>query len=1290
MLAETGYPRARVEMRRRRSGRGPLLSRNRTCLGSVLVLAGLASCHEIDTTRLAPYKATLGDDMYGVLCDRLGASSLTEDTSGQSYQAICHPTPEGAYGDEVDESALPPVEGDAAKARARSIAKMRAMARWRGDLVRAFNATFPEKDIPDPTTEDSGDTVPLRDGLFKLGQALVPLYEKDPFDEGREPLLPASTRALARVLDSIASSDEAKGAMSRIWARRGYRPLTAALGAVRSALAYPKLRDFTKASLAVLGPEGSAAPQLQQLFRAAKKELTTSTPTDSPLPPFRMLDPGKGQPERPRTNLEFMGALLLEQDDAYAADFTAPPRYIAQRDRRGFIVPYGNVPGQPGTVASPFVDDNADGFADVDGFGRFVNAGGQPIAVDLPFFVPGLPMGATDDFGRPEAQVYEYIDTSRTPVGAIARSLKVLADPETKALMDALAGAHVLFGPREPARYDYTKGWQDALLGPGEECPTVPADACLEYTRFKGEESPFVDLIYAMGPLLSDPDSDVLLLGLLDLVENHESDVARLLGAALKVRQISLDHDKLAQQGKEPLAAMAYSTPIWDEMAEVLWKIAEEPRLVQKIVAGFADPVLVSAQGQSAGVGPTLATFLRTKDELDYRPENINGPAANLTDNAAGGSLADPKHLVDQSAPKTGKNVSLFQRTLGLIHDVNNVKVCNKPGAKVFMDVFGGTVLPVEYAECDLVVFENLAGYYVDAVLANNHPKRAKMEINNSTLADLLALAGNVGISVDELFEKSSGITGLTLTPTLPALNRLVFFGAESDLYSMPDVDPFIGGLNKYPNLFISNMLEPVPTSSCPKKANGVNQCNDASSTLRVKGDRTIFAWERLGFYAYLRPIVTPFAEVGCSEDLSICPKGNPVAYYRGEQYFVNLIDILHRHWAADGGNTYEPILADAFESDLIPALVEFSRVSAQLSKVTVQRGPKAGQVWTGADVLAKTAKILFSQDHAKSIGLTDRKGNAGTKWTDGTPQAQVTPYSLFADALHAMDVRFDTACDGVAGVDPAACQADAAQRKAQWKAARSRLVDEFLTIDGAGPGAKFRNKATPKILANTLHLLREQLNAHCPDRESGGSCVWARTELADKLAATFSGPMFAALMDVQEALRANEGARLATEQLLVYILSSLDNQDTLQGTLASFADVIQVLQADGELSPILRALAPAAAPGDDPDGQGAGDAMIRVLMALTDDEYDPYHVMDHVLQAAVTPMDGGADRAPLEVFIDAITDIHRIDAEAEASDRPLSVSDYGTIFESVGGFLTSETRGLEQFYFIVQNRPRQ
>lgn len=1250
----------------------------------------MASCNAIDTTRAAPYVATLGDDLYGTLCDRLGASSFTEDQSGQSYQAICHPTPGGVYGDEVDESVLPPPSGDGVKARERSIAKLRAMARWRSDLIRAFNAMFPDVEIDDATTEAEGDKVRLHKGLFAFGQALTPLYESNPLEEGGEPLFPASTRALARVLGSVAESDEAKGALSHIWGRRGYRPFEVGLGAVRSALGYRDLRGFTKASVGVLGPGGAGSPQLQQLFRAAKHELATAQVKDSALPVLQIVDAAKAQLGRPRTTLEFMSGLMLAEDDAYAeAGAAAWP--IAARDRRGFVVPLGSSPGQAGSVPSPFADADADGFADLDAFGRFLDGSGAPLAIDPPFFIPGIAGG------EGTAGPYATLDTSRTAIAAIARSARVIADPQNEALMDALAGAYLLYGPREPARFDYTK---DRRLADGEVCPTEPAGACLDYVRFKGEESPFVELLHALGPVLADPDSDALLLGLLDLVENHEAEVARLLGAALKVRQIALDHDKLAAQGKEALAEMPYATPIWDEIAELMWKIAEqrpidapngEPSLVKKLVKGFSDPTLVSPQGGSQSVGHTLATFLRMRDELTYNPSDLNGPSINLTDNAAGGSTADPKHPVDQTKAKTGSNRSLFERTIALIHDVNNVAMCNKQDAKVFVDLFGGTVLPIGYDECDLVEFPNLGGLYVDALLPDNHKKRAKLQIKNTFLDVLLDVGSGLGIDPNALFEDSSGILGLTLTPSVPALNRFVFFGATSNKYAMPDVDPFVNGVNEYPNLFISNLIDPAPSSSCPKDASGLNRCAGASGTVRVVGPNTIFAWERLGFYAYLRPIVTPFAEVGCTADLSNCPDADPVQYYRGEQYFLDLIDVLNRHWPKDGGNTYEPILADAFESDLIPAVVEFAKVASDVSKVTVQRGPKAGQVWTGADVLAKTARILFSQDYAAQIGLTDRKGNKATKWTDGTPQAQVTVFSLFADALHGMDVRFDTACEGAAGVDPAACEADAQDRKAKWKRARSRLVDEFLTIDGQGAGgAKFRNKGTPKVLATTLHLLREQLNAHCPDRETGAACPWARTELADKLATTFSGPLFAGLMDVQEALRADEGARNATERLLVHLLSSAEDPEAFQATLASFADVIQVLQSDADLAPLLRAMAPAMAPNDDPDGRGAADAMLTVLQAIVDDRYDPYHVMDHVLPAAVTPMEvnGAKDRAPLEILLDAISDIHRIDAEAEQVDSPLSPEDYRTIFSNVHDFLTDKTRGLEQFYFIVQNRP--
>src|SRR5262249_34822558 len=160
--------------------------------------------------------------------------------------------------------------------------------------------------------------------------------------------------------------------------------------------------------------------------------------------------------------------------------------------------------------------------------------------------------------------------------------------------------------------------------------------------------------------------------------------------------------------------------------------------------------------------------------------------------------------------------------------------------------------------------------------------------------------------------------------------------------------------------------------------------------------------------------------------------------------------------------------------------------------------GPKAGQQITGAQALEIAARILFDPAYASQVQMVDRKGNKVTKWVDGTPQLQLTGFTLFADALHKIDTRFDSACDctGLSGKPLADCQAfqgvcpaDVEMRKGQWKRARSQLVDQFLAVDGEGAAAKFKNPGLPRILSTILSVMREQLNANCPSREIGGGC---------------------------------------------------------------------------------------------------------------------------------------------------------------------------------------------------------
>ena len=1286
--------------------RTPRFSRITKGLRSAATLATVgalaSSCHTIDTTRQAPAKATLGDDVYGVFCDRIGASVLSEDLSGASYQPVCHYDEQGKYGDKVDDTVLPqPNDAKAKTARTRSLAKMDAMVRRRSELIRAVNAVFPDGEIPDPT--GAGDKkIRLHDALLDFTQKLVPLYESNPYEKGGDALFPTSTRSIARLFGALGESDEARKALTRIWGRQGYRPFQVALGAIRPALTYPGLRPMTKAALAVLGPNGAAVPELQQLLTVTKQELLTSKPVLAQLPRV-YVDPAKVQPNRPRSTVELASAFLLSEHASFAESPSDPKRFIAMRDHRGFVA----------TVSgAPFVDLDQDGFSDVDGFGRFVDASGKPLAIDPPFVLPDSKIADVDAFGRPTStlQLFQYIDTSRTVAGAVGRHLVPLVDAteagtgadawksEHETLMYALAGAGVLYGDREDAQYDYQA---DARKAAGASCAT-----CVPYKRFKGEESVLPDLIHAAGQLLADKDSDAILESLLDLMDNHEDVVARLMGAALKIREISLQHDQLASQKKEAFAQMPYATPVWDEIAGMIAEItAKHPGLLTHLLEALATDTTVSQQGPSKHLGETVAAFMVNRDQLTYDPFNLNGPAINVTD--GGSSTADPHNPVDQLKPKTGTNASCMQRSFQLIHDADGGAACNKGGAKVKAALAGLTVswpLIGSYTECELFQFDRLATFYLDSILDVNHPKRSFLNIKSSTLNGIIGFLGGIGQDADKLFETSSGIDGLTLHPTSEALSRLMLFGATQSLYpSMPDHDSVNeGGIT---DVFISNVIEPVSKASCPQNGNGVLQCPSSEGTLRIADRNAIFLWERLGFYNYLRPVVTAFASDSCTADLSSCDKTD----LSGEQIFVDIVNVLNRHWPGKdhgkecsntgtaktnkeycsqaGINTYEPILADAFRTDLIPALHEFAKVATEISKITIKRGPSAGQTVSGASLIEKMTRILFDPEYAKAVGMVDRSGKATSTWVDGTTQPQLTVFSLFADGLHKMDLRWAETCKGLSGSEQTACATDAELRHGQWKRARSQLVDEFLAVDGTGTSAKFHNAATARTLTSLLRVAREQLNANCPDRESGQVCTWAKKDLGDKLASTLSGPLFAALMDVQEKLRADEPSRRAVERLLGYLLKAATDGEALQGTLASLSDVLQILADDGNFSPIFNAASTASSPAADKDGPGAADTTLKVLKALTGEDYDRYHILDTVLPALVTPMDGGKGASPIEIFMDTIAEVNRIDADQKS---PLDTEDYQAILGTVHDFMTSETRGLEQFYTIMAKRPRE
>jgi hypothetical protein len=271
--------------------------------------------------------------------------------------------------------------------------------------------------------------------------------------------------------------------------------------------------------------------------------------------------------------------------------------------------------------------------------------------------------------------------------------------------------------------------------------------------------------------------------------------------------------------------------------------------------------------------------------------------------------------------------------------------------------------------------------------------------------------------------------------------------------------------------------------------------------------------------------------------------------------------------------------------------------------------------------------------------------------------------------------------------------------RRDRWRSARSQMVDTFLAVEGKGATSDWSNKAVAKILPTLIDVIRDQVTAHCPDLRVGGSCPWAQGELVKNVSDMVNGPMFAAVLDLVDAVQNDDRAKNELLRLVQFLLASADG-DAQQATVTAFHDILQLLEDDVNLTPLLHSLAEAT--GEtliDDKGivvrRSALDAIIellsRVLAQAHDDkgneicaqELDPNRVMATVLAKLVTPM-GTEKPAPIEVMIDVIADVNRVHPEAPMPTK-LDGGDYANIASEISDFCANKERGLEQVYEVIR-----
>lgn len=1294
--------------------------------------SGAACAPDFDTVRVTGTRGTLGREMYTMVCDRVGAQALREDVAGISYHAVCHADESGAFVDRVDVAKLPELEDafdvdgkpvtieQQVKNRQHRVARIEAVARRRDDLIAAFDTAFANeviatKDLENPDPARSCDPpagpsgqADLRVELSDMLGRLTDLYNDD--------TIPHLTRALTHVMDDVNHSPDAQAALTRFDARRGYRPANIAMGVARPTLAYPRLVELANALLRLLSSDidplglaagapppgtpakkpadrvasdripGQAHAALVDMLAILQEELRTAK-TLPDLPPLGLAsdprDPTLVRLSRPRGNLEMARTIFLAQDPAFSGG--GESRWVVARDARGFA----KVASADGKVPAPFVDltggpkGTPDGLPDVDDLGRFVTTAAPAPSPFRAFTEVGAPADAEKNVMRdPQGRAlngakpaYQYIDASSTYLAALLRDLVPLLDPDPKAgretVMDLLGGFTVVAGQRNAGK-DSIHSYDGNQVA---------------YRGFREDQSPVLDLVHAVGQILADPSTDDTLALVQRLAQDKPQVLARLVGAGFRIKEIADQH---------PEAQIPAASTLWDEMLDVLVKISQKPKLVEDVIRAFGDD-------RTLDLAKSGAAYMEMRDQLTYDRNNLNGAPFDVTTGKVD-TLTTP---VDRSQPDSGTNRSAFQRFLQTLHDANGLSICTKQGAVAHI-VWNGLALdfPSFSAQaacftlganipkspmplCGMFRIENIAHDLVDAVLG-----QVNLDIRDDCLKKLVSspLTGIVG-GADAFLENVSGIKGFNTKPSVPGISRVVFFdlphdGTPGDLQNPKTLN------------FLRDLFDPAQTLVCPPApftdtdghVLNLRNCGSFKDTIRGRDNDALFPLEELNFLEASKPLAQAFHD----NDANLL--------------FVDLFDTLHLHWGSpkqsadecsksvpktdarwcsqDGAVTYEPLVAEALRTDLFAAMHDGVK---ELSAIKIQHCDTRDKTGTcthtteydGVKVLAEAVKAMV--DPAKNVGLKQRNGDAGVVRNDGTKNPQVTPVYLLIDALKGFDKAFDDHKAMSPGDD----------RQPAWRRARSQIVDQLFAVDMPGPNARLKNASVEKVLPVLVSAIRSQIAANCPDPTV--DCTWGRKDLPNKVRDVVTGPTFATVLDIVDAIRADEPARTELERLLVFLLQS-DEADASKSMLTSMVDLLQVFEDDASLTALLHAVSSAAAPEVlDPSGHVASrglllasiEVMSRILgeartadgTRLCSKEIDPNRTLAVVLRHLVTPPADGSP-PPIEVLIDVAADVNR---ERPEDLTKLAPTDYASIASEVSDFCANQSRGLEQVYTVIK-----
>jgi hypothetical protein len=1137
----------------------------------VVAVAAAGCAPDLDVTRQADQRGTFGDTVYREACQRVALTAqLDEQAAGQRDVIDVNGS---VYGSVCTQNA--PAPDDAPQ-------KLKALQAQHNKLVAAVNLILPDSFL---------------DPMEAFLEALTALAD----DGTMEALIGNTGDMLGRLKDD----QQFTTALSHFSSRTGYRPFKTG-DLLRTVVDYPQLDDVLAKSLDLLiDDSGQLTPELLNLLTALTKEMSTATPVAVPSDGTRTLAIARD--------------LLLTTSDDFGS---GTPRLMTRRDWRGVA----QIPTNPdGSLPAPFVDNNGDGLADIDSFGHFVGADGNPVPLASPFAQQGDkatrdPDGRLiDGGGNP---IYDYVDLDPTFIGAVTGEAVSLLDPTQDNALGMVHGAAALLGPRTMV----TKQYVDANKMPSS----------LAYMGFNTDDSSLLDLLHAFVQILGDPNAQDTLLATRTLLTQHEDEVTRVIAAAFDAN----DRGKM-----HPEAMIPATSDLYDDLVPIIIRVLRIPGLAADLMDALEDP-------HTRALAPMFAREMLYTDRfiLDQDTQYVSG------------DFVTP---VDYGQPDSDWNRSILQRKMHLVRDADGAQFCNKDHATA-------TVLGIslgDYSKCSMFEVDDLGLFFVLAIADHSitddpnrpdtrHAASFREQMTDSTLRGLVPDSG-LG---DTILETLTGISGFGRFPTPEAASRALFLDHD------------------HQSSFMQGSTDPV---QCVDGDNFIDVHNDTIFAWEATLPNNPSGYPNDNFYDAVKPLVNAFAR----HDECIASDGNGscTRVQNAAKIFVDLMKVLHTHWASaqstyfgkgfqskdpnlprysagDGVFTYQKLVGEVLgpQGDLVPSIQALGPVLRTMTLDGTGNTPPA------RPSLLATFGYLFDPAQAPP-GLSYRDGRITTKKSDGvSPGPHVTPYYLLADAYAEKRAALDAAPPDRAGA---------------WRSATSNLVDQALTIETLNGLHQMKNRHFHGITVNLIDFLRGRIAAHAA---AGDLAQWTHEDLTGDVTKVVAGPCFAALADLTAKLESNDAAKTSLYGLLNYLVNRAQSDTTFQTALTALADDVQIFLDDPDTVPIAHALGTALDPSS-----GAVNAQLRMMQRSHQvDPNCPKSggkgactlvtLLRNMYQA--TPAGG----SPATDVVDSLAAVNR---SAPGATGNYSPDDYASILGNIQTFLTDNDRGFIRFVNIVKSR---